>query len=116
MPILSTQSDISPSLKKNVPEVLFHEGGRQIIRYDAVEDHHPHSTSDVVSNEMRQYRAFTVHNHADWHWSARMKVGRGRDSAQFCTATFQRLSVWQRRFEIGHSAHALALRFIVRHD
>jgi hypothetical protein len=85
--IPAPQRDVSAALKEDVSQVTIECWVVEIVGDDAVEDHHPHSTPNVVTDKMWKDGRLDVYDDPHWYRFSRMEIGRRGDGAYLRSPT-----------------------------
>ncbi|OCJ00519.1 hypothetical protein A6U86_13050 [Rhizobium sp. AC27/96] len=95
VPIQSRQSDIAPTFKEEMAEMVIEKWCRQLICRDIFKNNHTHPASNVRTDHVRKNCTLEICDNADRNRFAGMKVGGRNDGSKRGVLLHQRLGRWQ---------------------
>lgn len=114
--IISRQSNIASTLKKEMAELMVELRIFQVLFGDAVKHEHPHATPDIRTDQMRQDGSFHIGNDANGHRFARMEIRRRHNRLDRRIVFRESIGRRKGAGKVQKRMRKMSFRFVARND
>jgi hypothetical protein len=113
MAVPSSKPNVTAALEEHVTKAGLEIAGHKVVRRDSIEHNHPHSASDIVSDQVGTNSAFDIGDGANGNRFSGVEVGCRDDTGQTGPDRSELLGARKGFAKVGERTRVMSFRLVV---